>query len=97
VLVTARVPANVRHVVHGLYHLPRPTIVNALDHRETLAGPLFQACKTFRHVIGLTSLVILTADDEDFVIELIAGAVLCLLQADVVVGIECIPVQPAGN
>jgi len=72
-------------------------VVYALYHRETLAGPLLEACKTLCHIIGLTGLVILTADNENLIIELVAGAVLGLLQADVVVGIGRIPVQPVRN
>jgi len=41
--------------------------------------------------------VILTADDENLIIELVARAVLGLLQADVVVRIGRIPVQPVRN
>jgi len=97
VLVTARVPADVRHVVHRLHHLPRPVVLYALDHRETLAGPLLETCKTLSHVVRLTGPVILAADDKNLVIELVAGAVLGLLQADVVVGIGRIPVQSVRN
>src|SRR6266566_7098233 len=41
--------------------------------------------------------MIFATDDQNFVIELVAGVVLCLLQADVVIWIGSIPVQAVWN
>src|SRR3954470_11911586 len=40
VVVTTGILPDVGHVVHGLHDLPRPAVINALDHGESLAGPL---------------------------------------------------------
>jgi len=93
VLVAARIPADVRHVIDGLDHLTRPAIVQALDHREALACPLLEAHESFFGVRGLPGFVILAANDQDVVIQLVPGFILGVLDADVVVRIGSIPVQ----
>src|SRR5258705_2933610 len=64
VLVAARILSNVGHVVDGLHHLARPPVVDAFDHRETLASPLLESNESFVGTGGLSGLMVLAADDQ---------------------------------
>src|SRR6202008_4603230 len=59
-----------------------------------LASPLLQAYESLFGVLRLTCFVILAADDEHLVIQLVSRAVFAGLDADVMVGIGCVPVEP---
>src|SRR5665811_1441846 len=74
-------------------------IVGGEDHKTGQAADTEERFvhESFFGVRGLAGLVIFTADDQDVVIQFVPGFVLGVLEADVVVGIGSIPVQPVRD
>src|SRR5689334_7533138 len=72
VLIAAGITADVCHIVDRLDDLAGPTVLDTLDHWKPLAGPLLEPREAIVGVVGLSRLVILTADDQNLVIQLAA-------------------------
>ena len=92
VLIGARVFSDVRHVIDGLHDLTGPTVLDPLEHRETLARPLLEADESLIGVFGLAGLMVFAADDQHLVVQLPPRFILGGLEADVMVWIGSVPV-----
>ena len=86
-VVVTRVVADERETVHRLQHLSRPTIFDKPNVGEYLARPSFETIESCIRVVGLTGLVIFSADDQNIVL------IRMRLQADVMVRVLRVPIK----
>src|SRR5687767_5408261 len=81
-----RIATDEGEIVGRFHYLTGPAKLNRASLRKTFACPLLEPRVTIGAVVGLAGLVVFTADDQHVV-------VLKALKPEVVIRIECVPVQ----